>query len=338
MKTSNSKAFKKQNCTFDIDDAILSKYVSVIKSDDVFKKVILSEAFQRLNEISFLGAIDYLPEYIEFDKKERSRAKHSINVAALALLVAERRNYSQELIRHLVVAALLHDIGHPPLSHSVEPFLKKKFGYGHHEMGDMLLDGQVKLGEQLNKILSTYFDISFIKKLVAGIAEDMDGGDLFSSKINIDTIEGITRSYQYIAKGLYPISPVKIALASFTSELENKLDILDDFWRLKDQIYNDLITSTMGLKADLRSQDYFIQQEKHSNRHHLSKEQLFETEKIWISTFRPLFVSLKNIKRENHNNESYSFIKRKYQVVNKETALNRRYIYSKTPKIILGGL
>ena len=92
--------------------------------DDVYQSIIKTNAFKRLEGITFLGAIG-LTEKVG-KKKDISRAEHSINVASLANKISKARNYDQELTKHLCVAGLLHDIGHFPLSHSVEGYLSKK--------------------------------------------------------------------------------------------------------------------------------------------------------------------------------------------------------------------
>src|SRR5690606_15496075 len=106
----------------------------------------------------------------KLSRQLRSRAEHSLNVAALASFVSQHRGYDEDLRRHLVIAGLLHDIGHPPLSHSVEPYLKKRFGYGHHEMGEMLITGRHKAGLSLKKTLIRAVDTGFIGDLIDGKA------------------------------------------------------------------------------------------------------------------------------------------------------------------------
>lgn len=307
----------------------LSYYVGAVLHNAFFQQVVASQAFKRLEQVSFLGAIDYLPKYQKISHKQKTRAQHSLNVAALALMVSQHRGYSQNLTKHLVVAGLLHDIGHPPLSHSVEPYLKQEFGYGHHEMGEMLIGGEVKLGKPLAKLLvKNKISLPFIKELIAGKAKDIDGGDLFSSKINLDTIEGIIRSKQYLNKSTYLICPTKVALASFTNQLKNKTAILDQFWQLKHDVYNYLITSGDGLLADLHSQRLFLNKDLT-----LTEDSLFKSEKSWQQTHSSVFSVIRNIKNKESKffglDGSFSFTKRSYYISQSELEFNKRYLYSK---------
>lgn len=53
--------------------------------------------------------------------------------------------------------------------------------------------------------------------VIAGQADASEGGDLFSSPINIDTIEGIIRSYRYLRDTPAALDPLQVAEASFIS-------------------------------------------------------------------------------------------------------------------------
>ncbi|WP_415663466.1 HD domain-containing protein [Vibrio taketomensis] len=50
-------------------------------------------------------------DYLSPETKS-NRYIHSLDVAKLALFISKQRNYDEEVQDHLVVAALLHDIGH----------------------------------------------------------------------------------------------------------------------------------------------------------------------------------------------------------------------------------
>lgn len=266
-----------------------------IERDPFFAPVLNSAAFQRLNDISFLGALDYAAS----SPKQRtgSRADHSLNVAALANFVAANREYNQELRRHLILAGLLHDIGHPPLSHSAEPFIKKHIGYGHHLAGEKILHGQNELGETLHKWLAENCDIPFLISLIDQRARDSDGGDLFASPINIDTIEGITRTYRLIEPRIavhLGRQRIRLANASFLSGVSTTIKDLDAFWTMKHRVYTNLITSTHGLLADKLSQLYFEQE--HTE---FAEKDMFSSENLWRKQYAGLFENLRKINRKS---------------------------------------
>lgn len=86
-----------------------------------------SAPFQRLRRVRQLG-----PAFLTFHGAESSRFTHSLGVLHLARLALQQlERHHLELTKHravLYAAALLHDVGHAPLSHSGEEM------YGlHHE-------------------------------------------------------------------------------------------------------------------------------------------------------------------------------------------------------------
>lgn len=295
-----------------------------IEQNSSYQPILKSKAFQRLKGVSFLGALDYAVGSQRINTG--SRAEHSLNVAALANFVATRRQYTLELKQHLIVAALLHDIGHPPLSHSAEPFIKKHIGYDHHHAGQKILKGEHELGKMLHKWLNGNTDLPFLISLIDQNALDIDGGDLFSSPINIDTIEGITRSYQLFNRASEPSlnrQRIEIAAASFLPEVSNPWPKLDQFWKMKHQVYNGLITSNRGLVADKLSQLYF----QHEN-HRLSEQDIFTSEGQWKKRYVMLFQGLQSIKSQRLNikwmtGEPVSYTSRCYYLDETERGFTR---------------
>lgn len=266
-----------------VDTDLVARQTAFAK-DAVLGAIVGSAPFQRLQAVSFLGAIDYIDERRRQAPALRSRADHSRYVAALADLVAEARGYSAELRRHVVAAALLHDIGHPPLSHSVEPYFKKQLG-GHHELGEQVIEGEMPGSKPLGKLLRNHFDTRLIKRLIAGRASREEGGDLFSSPINIDTIEGIWRCF-VIAKGEAPgFSRSEVARAAFIDDEGQQ--ILDAFWHLKHRAYYEVIHSPKGLAADSFALHYFQNSDFAPD-----IEFVRSTEEDWEQKFGDLFSAL----------------------------------------------
>jgi len=275
METSNLRDFRRK-----------------IQQDEEFYAVIASEAFVRLRGVSFLGALDYAVG--SGANATGSRAEHSLNVAALACYVAQERGYSASLTKHLVLAGLLHDIGHAPLSHSVEPVIKEKIGYGHHEQGMTTINGHNAQGKALHRVLSRMADLDFIQSLIDQRAEPVDGGDLFSSPINVDTIEGITRASALGADGRSHLDDKRLAYAkaSFLAHDKTAVARKDEFWELKDRVYNTIVNSPQGLAADQLSQQYFLRHVRHWN-----ERELFSSEAAWQTRFQDMFRLFLRLKK-----------------------------------------
>ncbi len=110
--------------------------------DPLLPRLIATPAFQRLRNIRFLGGIDYARIPAPNGKpgsRRYTRYQHSLGVARLALLYADVRQLGPDERRLIAVAALLHDIGHAPLSHSLEPVFKAEFAIDHHTATEEIL-------------------------------------------------------------------------------------------------------------------------------------------------------------------------------------------------------
>lgn len=313
----------------------LAGWAKQVLQEPLALQIVKSQPFRRLKNISFLGALDHTASTYNLAKTPRTRAHHSLNVAALAGFVSHHRGYNSELSRHLIAAGLLHDIGHPPLSHSVEPYLKSKFGYGHHEMGEMILTGQHNSSRKLNQLLGASVDISFIRELIAGKARSDDGGDLFSSPINIDTIEGIIRSYRYLTKSPSILDPLKVASASFLDNNEARFKILDAFWQLKGFIYEKMITQDLGLIVDQYSQIYFMESGRS-----LGEVELFDSELQWQRKHHELFSQLSSIRSAKDTpaalqNQKVEYKRRNYSIKQSWTTLQRYQCRKETAYVSL---
>lgn len=225
-------------------------------SHPAYRDIIASDAFQRLRRICFLGAIDYLfhPNGSAACRRH-TRFEHTLGVAHLALLYGRWTGLAERDCLHLVTAALLHDIGHAPLSHSLEPVLKRRFGIGHHDAGQAVLHGTAPVGRDLPRILSGHgIDADRVEALIDGTSSD-PGAHLFSSPINIDTLDGIYRSYRYAVTSPAEPPPVRVLFAALRRDAGD-IRIMDRFWELKGRIYHNLINGRAGALADYVARHY----------------------------------------------------------------------------------
>lgn len=221
-------------------------------STDLIEILSSTSAFQRLKRISFLGAIDYAlirtPDYKRGNTRH-TRYHHSRGVARLAIEYAIQSELPEHEATTLAIAALLHDIGHSPLSHSIEPVFEEIFGFGHHEASVALITGETHLGKELHGILKDQFiDIERVLALISGQDKSFDA--FFSGPINFDTIEGVFRSYSYIARSTQIPNPHVIVEAATNRASEKDKEIVDLFWEYKDRVYRSVINSRAGILAD----------------------------------------------------------------------------------------
>jgi putative nucleotidyltransferase with HDIG domain len=225
----------------------LTKFVD----EPLFLELVRTAAFQRLGSVRFLGGIDYLlvrnpngaPGNIRY-----TRLQHSLGVARLALKYSSIFGLSTADHQLIVAAALLHDIGHAPLSHSIEPVFRECFAIDHHDATRDIIFGHVEIGRTVYKALrNNSIDIERLASLVAG--KDDAFHAFFSGPINFDTIEGILRTRTFgNAPGAFAPDVVIDAAINRSSSIHQ--EIVDQFWLYKDQVYKHVINSSLGILAD----------------------------------------------------------------------------------------
>jgi hypothetical protein len=84
--------------------------------------------FQRLRRVKQLGMT-----YLVYPSANHTRFEHALGALYLAGRLADNLHLEEEEKKKLRLAALLHDTGHGPLSHTSEELLKRHLGVGHEE-------------------------------------------------------------------------------------------------------------------------------------------------------------------------------------------------------------
>lgn len=314
-------------------DKIFIAEKNKLERSDLFTKITSTKEFERLKYVRFMGAIDYTTDN-NLKSDEKNRATHSIDVAVLASYISKKRKYSDELTRHLIIAGLLHDIGHLPLSHSLEREIKKHTGHDHHRLGQDII--KPKTNTELSKILKKNCDVNLILDLINGRASNADGGDLFSSRINIDTIDGIHRASRYIHKNEC-YDRIKVAYSAFKPSNElSQTDwlVLDDFWNRKNFIYKDFIQNKHGLFSDfiggvvlgdnLKNEDNIFE-----------KNGMLKSEKSWQQKFTNVFDCFKSIRKYGLLKDGFEKVytiditRKIYKIKKSEASINNRYFFER---------
>jgi hypothetical protein len=99
-------------------------------------RIIDTPIFQRLRRIKQLGL-----NYLVYPSANHTRFEHSLGATHLAGRLADRLALGEAEGREVRLAALLHDIGHGPLSHTSEEFLRRYFNLSHEGMTEKLVCG-----------------------------------------------------------------------------------------------------------------------------------------------------------------------------------------------------
>ncbi|WP_077215110.1 HD domain-containing protein [Bacillus dakarensis] len=161
------------------------RYVHV--RDQVIWDLIGTKEFQRLRRIKQLGTT-----YLTFHGAEHSRFNHSLGVYEIIRRIVDdvfngRPEWNKEDRLLSLCAALLHDLGHGPFSHSFE----KVFDTDHEQYTQEIILGNTEVNDILSKV-----DHDFPKQVAEVIGKTSDNKlviSLISSQIDADRMDYLQR-------------------------------------------------------------------------------------------------------------------------------------------------
>ncbi|KHD86736.1 HD domain-containing protein [Heyndrickxia ginsengihumi] len=175
LKLSEEKVFKDP----------VHRYIHV--RDQVIWDLIGTKEFQRLRRIRQLGTT-----YFTFHGAEHSRFGHSLGVYEIVRRITDdifkgRPNWNEKDRMLSLCAALLHDLGHGPFSHSFE----KVFNLDHEEFTQQIILGDTEVNSVLRKVSR-----NFPKKVAEVIAKTYENKlvtSLISSQLDADRMDYLLR-------------------------------------------------------------------------------------------------------------------------------------------------
>lgn len=230
----------------------------IIYFDDPFVRDLISTApLRRLAGIGFLGAIDLIRHGTgrSAHRRRHNRLEHTLGVARLADVYANEAGLCQKRRRLLLAAALLHDVGHGPLSHTLEPVFAEAFDIDHHAMTRRIVRGETEQGRAVYASLrAANLDPDDVLAMIDG---QHDGPDafLFAGSINFDTLDGIVRSRAFMGPRTAPRVMLH-AVRQWARTARAPLPEFDAFWTLKHDVYTLLIGGGRGRLLDAVAQAY----------------------------------------------------------------------------------
>ncbi len=160
------------------------RYVHV--RDRVIWDLIATPEFQRLRRIKQLGTT-----HLTFHGAEHSRFNHSLGVYEIVRRILnnfkDREHWNNEERLLCLCAALLHDLGHGPFSHSFE----KVFKLDHEYFTQAIIVGDTKVNEILEKVSPGF--ARKVADVIGKTYEDKLVVSLISSQIDADRMDYLQR-------------------------------------------------------------------------------------------------------------------------------------------------
>ena len=108
--------------------------------DGVREDLLSTPEFNKLSHIKQLGLA-----HLVFPGAHHTRFEHSLGVSHLAGRMADSLSLSEEESTIVEVAAMLHDVGHGPYSHTLEHILHERGGADHMHITEGIITGDYEI-------------------------------------------------------------------------------------------------------------------------------------------------------------------------------------------------
>lgn len=205
--------------------------------DEVIWSLINTPEFQRLRRIRQLGT-----SYLTFHGAEHSRFSHSLGVYEITRRIIsqfERGGYADWPSEERMVAlcaALLHDLGHGPFSHSIE----EAFQMHHEDWTCKILLGDTEVGEVLRTV-----EPDFPDKVAAVIRKDYHNPivvNLVTSPLDADRMDYLLRDAYFtgVNYGTIDVDRILRMLRPYNGRVvvkESGMHAVEDYLMSRYQMY-----------------------------------------------------------------------------------------------------
>lgn len=161
------------------------RYIHV--DDVLIWDLIGTSEFQRLRRIKQLGTA-----YVTFHGAEHSRFSHSLGVYEITRIMIDevftkREEWDVEDRMLCLCAALLHDVGHGPFSHSFE----KVFHVNHEEFSQRMITENTEINKILSRVSSTF--PQQVADVIGKTSDNKLAISMISSQIDADRMDYLLR-------------------------------------------------------------------------------------------------------------------------------------------------
>lgn len=191
-----------------------------IEIDDLTIAIIDTVEMQRLRRIRQLGF-----SYLVYPGANHTRFEHSLGVYHLMTLLLDRLEVAKEEEQELIVASLIHDIGHGPYSHVTEPVIKKITGNSHEDLKDIIFKQEVEEeakveAESAKTIAEVLDELSLDKQKIAGYIKgerraeyeegERDLSKVLNGEIDVDKMDYLVRDSYYTGVAYGVVDNIRI--------------------------------------------------------------------------------------------------------------------------------
>jgi len=110
-----------------------------VKVEGAFLRLLGRPEMQRLHGVHQLGLA-----HLVFPGANHTRLEHSLGTFHIASKMADSLRLKQEERNEVLAAAMLHDLGHPPFSHTLEEVMADRLGVDHVDLSQSMIRGELR--------------------------------------------------------------------------------------------------------------------------------------------------------------------------------------------------
>jgi HD superfamily phosphohydrolase len=198
-----------------------------IKLEGIFLELMDAPELQRLHYIRQLGMA-----YLVFPGANHTRFSHSLGTYFIASKIASELQLSENDQTVAAVAALLHDIGHGPFSHTLEYAFHSLHAINHTDQTSRIITGEIDIISQRSQVE---------KCTIPQILEKYD----INPKEVSELIQGMKVPYEWTLTPWLEDNPIKVSPLTQIIHGEIDADQLD--YLLRDSYYTGVAYGVIDL-------------------------------------------------------------------------------------------
>jgi hypothetical protein len=178
-----------------------------MRLEGIVLSLIDTAEIQRLRGIRQLGLAN-----LAFPGANHSRFEHALGTAYLASRVVSELDLDEHERNLLQAAAVLHDVGHAPYSHTLEHMMVDKLRMDHMELTGKIIGGEMDVtgGRDVKLRVARVFKIlknwglsaDEVSKLLVGRHRRGYLGELLHSEVDVDQMDYLLRDSHYTGVAL----------------------------------------------------------------------------------------------------------------------------------------
>ncbi len=170
-----------------------------IEIDELAIEILDTVEMQRLRRIRQLGF-----SYLVYPGANHTRFEHSLGAYHLMNVLLDTLGVSKEEEKELLVASLIHDVGHGPYSHVTEPLIKKYTGKSHEDIEDIIFE-PVEKNKSATTIAEVLEERRMDKRKIMGYIKGEKAGEgnkrglskILNGEIDVDKMDYLVRDSYY---------------------------------------------------------------------------------------------------------------------------------------------